>query len=250
VLPTLYRYLGIDYVMVIGADPQSSYVPGHLNDPAFYVGIKQDVWRAPVADLVTGWERMTDSAAFGPIFGHIIWQLNGALYVGGGQTDTTLGGLNNHVYRSVDCGQNWTPLADAPWSPRGFMSSPIELNGVALLWGGGTYDNNVALRTYYNDMWQFDGTLWTQMAQANPPSAREYQSLRIWDERPFLMNGYNTVSGNIADCQWFDGQTWHPVSVTWPAGHADGFASTPRGLIYSSGNGGTTGTYLIQSVTA
>jgi hypothetical protein len=242
-----YNFGGIDYVMVIGADPQSAYATGHLNDEGYNTGIKHDVWRAPCSDLTT-WTRMTAAAEFGAIHGHICWQYAGALYVAGGQTDAILGGLNSHVWRSTDCGATWAQLADASWPARGFVTNPVDWRGLTWLWGGGTYHNTVGLRTYYNDLWTFDGTIWTQVAQSNAPTAREYHSLKLWDDRLWVLNGYN--GANNASAAWTQNGTWTTVAVTWPAGHADGFVGTSRGIINSSGNGSTTGTYLMQSVTA
>jgi hypothetical protein len=222
---------GLDYLYVIGGDGQDGFDP---NGPG-------DVWRS--LDGIT-WQNMTFTA---PCLGRqlaLVWSQGGALYIAGGQTNihdktTAL----NDVWRSTDGGVTWVQLANAPWAPRGIICNPMPIfNGQAWVIGGGTYDD--IAHDFYNDSWSYNGLVWTQV-QANdiaPWIARQYQSVRVFDNQLFLLNGTN---GTVTQVQgvWrsVDGVTWNQLlNVPWQASHADGFLTAADGskVIYASGNSG------------
>src|SRR5262249_55448860 len=98
-------------------------------------------------------------------------------------------------------------------------------------------------RTFYNDVWKFDGTTWTEVL-ANGHSqwpAREYHNVKSFDGKLWISGGYNYagVNGNHNDVYYSaDGVSWTKFGVTapWNPEHAAGLAETPRGLVHCSGN--------------
>src|SRR5262249_35346431 len=124
----------------------------------------------------------------------MVGQLNGVLYVMGGQVDindpaTAL----DDVWQSINGGVTWTPLPRAKWAKRGMVYDLVTFNGFLWLIGGGTYSNAQGGRTFYNDVWKFDGTTWTEVL-ANGHSqwpAREYHNVKSFDGKLWISGGYN-----------------------------------------------------------
>ncbi len=217
-----HEVAGVEYLYVVGGD--------------IYNGGTPDVWRSTDG---AHWEQVTAAAPFGPRVLHMVGVYKGALYVMGGQLDiadpaTCL----SDVWRSTDGGSSWERLADAPWAPRGMVYSLVEHAGFLWLVGGGTYDDGP--RTYYNDVWRFDGQTWENVLPNGvaPWAPREYHNVFGWRGELWLSSGYEADDQNHADV-WHstDGMTWIELpGRAFAPGHADGLAVTPDGPVHASGN--------------
>lgn len=208
---------GTEYLYCIGGDYQN--------------GGSSDVWRT--TDGLT-WTRMSAALGWGSRFLHMGGTLDGNLYVMGGQTDLT-GTAFRDVWRSTDGGATWTQLDDAPWLARGMVYDLTEYRGYLWLVGGGTYD---ASRTYFNDVWRFDGTTWIEVLANGHAQweGREYHNVRAFGGRLWLSGGYRGANRNDVYSS-SDGETWAQLAGTpWAAEHAAGLAVTPRGLVHATGN--------------
>jgi N-acetylneuraminic acid mutarotase len=200
-------------------------------------------WRDVWAYDGTSWTRITASAAFSPRVLHMAWSYGGNIYVAGGQTDiydpsTAL----RDIWVSSDDGATWSlHTSTAPWSARGMVYSPVVHRGRVWLIGGGRYHNTPSSRTYYNDVWSWDGTTWTEEITdgAAPWSRRQYHSVATHGGYIWIASGYKAPGANVADL-WRsrDGVTWRlQRRIPWPATHAASLAELPdgSGLVYCGG---------------
>lgn len=110
------------------------------------------------------------------------------------------------------------------WSPRGMIGASAVMNGRIWILGGGTYDTpTTPKRNFYNDVWSSsDGVKWTQHTKAAPWKPRQYHEVAAWDDRLWVMEGYNSDGGNRKDV-WHspDGEHWYEVTDTpWKPRHA------------------------------
>lgn len=234
-------HAGTEYIYVIGGDQEDGAYPA-------------DVWRSTGGASPT-WERMTDAAPWGARILSIVGSYNGALYVMGGQTDAgDASTVLRDVWKSTDGGATWTQLADAPWNARGMVFNAVSFDGYLWVIGGGSFLYDPALRDYRNDVWKFDGTMWTQVL-ANGHSQwtqRQYHNVRVFDGKLWILNGYNATEGNTNDVYCSsDGATWTKQTlVPWAEGHADGFCETEDAIWHATGNGGETAVYKLEAIAA
>lgn len=222
----------VTYLYVVGGD-------------AF--NVTSDVWRS--ADGVT-WEQVTATAPWAGRVMQMAASYAGDLYLMGGQTNlsdpsTAL----QDVWKSTDGGATWSQLPDAPWAKRGMVYTLVEYQGKLWLCGGGTY-NDAGPRTYYNDVWSFDGTSWTEVLPngAAPWMGREFHNQFVYDGELWVSGGWGSDEANHNDF-WhsLDGVTWTELTPTPPVrkGHADGIATTPFGVVHATGNGMDTFVYQL-----
>jgi hypothetical protein len=223
---------GVPYLYVIGGD---------------IYDVTSDVWRS--ADGVA-WERVAETSPWAGRVLQMVASYGGDLYVMGGQTDiadpsTAL----QDVWRSSDGGVTWTQLPDAPWPSRGMVYAPVEYDGRLWVCGGGTYADT-GRRTFYNDVWSFDGTTWTEVSAngAAPWLGREYHNEFVYDGELWISSGYGADHANHDDF-WHtrDGVTWTELEPDRPLapGHADGVAVTPYGVVHATGNAMDTYVYRL-----
>lgn len=224
---------GVDHAWVIGGD---LYAP---------VG---DVWRS--ADGTT-WELVLDHAPWEGRVLQMVGAYAGDLYVMGGQVALyDPGTALADVWRSGDGGATWERLPDAPWAPRGMVYNPVEHDGRLWLVGGGTYDD--APRSYFRDVWSFDGTDWTLVNAEAPWTAREYHNVWVADGELWVSSGWGEDQANHNDV-WHspDGITWTELDTPpFQPGHADGLAVTPFGAIHASGNAMDTAVHRLERHTS
>jgi len=213
---------GTPYMYVVGGD---------------YLAVTGDVWRS--TDGIE-WELVTDAAPWNGRMLQMVGTLGADLYVMGGQLDLADAGTAlSDVWRSRDGGLHWERLADGPWAARGMAYNPIEHDGKLWLIGGGTYKHS-GLRDFYNDVWSFDGTTWTQvLADGSAPwLGREYHNTFSYAGELWVASGYGEDAVNHND-MWHsvDGVHWSEVPpVAFAPGHADGIAVAPFGVFHASGN--------------
>jgi hypothetical protein len=234
----VHRDGGADYLYIIGSDVYN----GPQNNLGNGLGTS-DVWRSPDG---VNWTRITDAAPWGPRVLHMVASYNGALYVMGGMTDSTdATTCLNDVWRSDDGGLTWTQLANAPWAPRGTVNSgqglPVYQNKIWLM-GGGTYVN-IPAGALFNDVWNFDGTTWTQVLADGvaPWVQRQYNATFVnKSNRLCVVNGVSDFIGtNISDCwESDDGVIWFQELFTpWRPSHADGVVAISDRVVIGPGNG-------------
>jgi len=151
------------------------------------------------------------------------------LWVIGGQTVPALAPEKEVFYRDVwnsADGVNWEKVAvqDPLWPQRGIIGGAAVFRGRIWVIGGGTYDTNDAPnRLYFNDVWSSeDGVAWKEHTAAAPWFPRQYHDVAVFDDRLWVMEGYNKAGGNRNDV-WHspDGENWYELPNTpWPARHA------------------------------
>ena len=106
--------------------------------------------------------------------------------------------------------------------------------------GGGTYDTPTTnYRNYYNDVWSSeDGVHWKQHLKEAPWFPRQYHDVAVFDDRMWVLEGYNREGGNRKDV-WYspDGETWHEVPDTpWAPRHASSVYVYDNALWMVAGN--------------
>lgn len=240
---------GDDQVMWIGGD---------------YVNPYADVWRFPVSE--GGYEdaeRLTEDGptADGTIL-HRVVSYRGDLYCIGGQYDLAdADTAHSHVWRSTNDGLAWTQLDDAPWAGRSSIGLTVHRDRIIVV-GGAKYHTTDAGRTYYNDVWEFDGEDWTELlADGHAQFAhRHYHNLISTGGRLWIFNGYahtaptdekgtygtsNLRSVFFARNHLDDWTRF--ANAEWGGSHADGMCVGTDGRIYrAAGNRLDTATYEIS----
>ncbi len=214
-------------------------------------GYASDIWRT--SDGVT-MERVlaSDDAPWAGRMLVAAGSHNGSIWVTGGVSGLLVGPTTafNDLYRSDDDGFAWsTVLTNAAasasrWSARGIVSKLVSFQGRLVMCCGGTYDDDQAARSYFDEIWStVDGSAgWTQHASIGC-TPRQYVSVDVHEGRLFLVAGFASVGGtysNVSDAwstddldgSWFD----HGMGPFWPS-HGDGLCSGPDGLTYMAGNG-------------
>lgn len=153
------------------------------------------------------------------------------IWVMGGQTMPAFAndGTGEAFYRDIWTTQNGIDWAEIKpqepcWSARGMIGASAVMNGRIWILGGGTYDTpQTSTRLFYNDVWSSeDGIHWQCHTAAAPWAPRQYHEVAAWDERLWVLEGYNRDGGNRNDV-WYssDGVHWTEVSDTpWKPRHA------------------------------
>ena len=104
------------------------------------------------------------------------------------------------------------------------IGASAVMNGRVWILGGGSYDTpTTKTRNFFNDVWSSaDGVKWTRHTTAAPWKPRQYHDVAVWDNRLWVLEGYNREGGNRKDV-WHstDGVNWHEVPNTpWKPRHA------------------------------
>ena len=170
---------------------------------------------------------------------------DGKIWVIGGQTMPAFGGGDEAFYRDIwttTDGINWQEVKpeEPYWSPRGMIGGNVVFKGRIWVLGGGTYDTpTTPSRNFYNDVWSSaDGVQWKQHTKAAPWFPRQYHDVAVFDERMWVLEGYNRKGGNRKDV-WHsaDGVNWHEVPDTpWAPRHAASVFVYDGGLWMVVGN--------------
>lgn len=226
---------GVSYVYWIGSDANAG------------AGRDGGVWRCLASDCEAGgtpdsWTRISTAAPTTGLSLFTVGSLGGNLYVMGGQADLAdQGTCTADVYRSTDDGVTWSLVTAAPgWTARSGIASPGALpvfDGKLWLVSGGRYDPDGDLRTYYNDVWSYDGTTWTEvLADGHGQfTGRQYHSVLAFDGKLWIINGYDitNVNNGLAEAIYSaDGATWTTTAalgIEWYPTHAQGACVTLDG---------------------
>ena len=242
---------GTEFVYWIGGDP---FVPNG------------DVWRS--ADGGSTWTRISTSCPTSGLALYNYGVLDGVIYIMGGQTDIMdPNSGSNVVYRSTDFGVTWTSMGAAPWPGRGAQVGPMPVkDGLLWLVAGATYDGADIVHNFYNDVWTFDGSTWTNvLADGNGqiPKCR-YHSV-VLDSFGFLWRINGTTWDGATETQdtrrvdySSDGVAWTQAPnsaidsnslVPWPATHAQAAVVVGNDLLITNGFA-TPNLYVIQTFEA
>jgi len=156
---------------------------------------------------------------------------NDQIWVIGGQTMPAFakGGGAEAFYRDIwttQDGVTWKEVKPQEpfWSARGMIGGSAVLNGRIWILGGGTYDTpQTPSRQFFNDVWSSaDGVQWKRHTEAAPWTPRQYHDVAVWDDRLWVLEGYNRAGGNRNDV-WHsaDGEEWTELPNTpWKPRHA------------------------------
>jgi len=203
----------LDKMWVLGGDP----IQGHF---------QPDIWSSEDGVI---WTEELSEAPWGYRVLHYTVVHDDQIWVMGGQTlpqyapEIPDSIFYNDVWATSD-GVNWTQVtAAADWEPRGMIGGSAVHDGRMWILGGGTYDTPAFPdRNYYNDVWSStDGVTWDRHVEFAPWEARQYHDVAVFDDKLWVMEGYDG-SGNRADV-WYssDGVNWYEVTNTpWAARHA------------------------------
>lgn len=212
----------VEYVYWIGVDANGASTAG-VRDGS--------VWRS--SDGCATWTRISTAAPTADKSLYHFASYGGAIYIfGGQQTLNTPATAVSEVWKSTDDGVTWTRLTDGPWAGRCGPSSPSLVYG-GFLWliGGAKYATLQASRTYYNDVWKFDGTTWTQvLADGHAQwTGRHYHGLVIHHSKMWIIAGFALASASLGETDAIyssDGATWTKIAadnttvMPWQGMHA------------------------------
>jgi len=186
---------------------------------------QNDVWSS--ADGVH-WDLVNAAVPWAPRVLHYTLAFEGKIWVIGGQTLPQFAPAEQAFHADVWCsedGVTWTRVLEtAPWAPRGMIGGGAVFQDRMWILGGGTYDTPTKpARDFYNDVWSSaDGVGWQQHTEGAPWAPRQYHEVAVFDNRMWVMEGYNVEGGNRRDV-WYsgDGVNWYEVPDTpWAPRHA------------------------------
>lgn len=187
-----------------------------------------DVWNS-TDGVKWGLVNRDQPVPWGPRALHYTVAHAGKIFVIGGQTVPPFAKAEEKFYRDVwttTDGIKWEEVKPVEpfWVQRGMIGGSAVHQGRIWILGGGTYDTPTKpKRLFYNDVWSSpDGVKWTKHLDAAPWKPRQYHDVAVWDDRLWVMEGYNVEGGNRKDV-WYsaDGSHWHEVPNTpWKPRHA------------------------------
>ena len=151
------------------------------------------------------------------------------IWIMGGQTLPPTVKVEERFYRDIwntSDGVHWKQIVpqEPYWSTRGMISGSTVFKNRMWMLGGGTYDTPTKpKRTFYNEVWSsVDGITWTLHVESAPWDPRQFHSVAIFDDRMWVLTGYNKPRGELNDV-WYsaDGVNWYEVPGTpWSIRHA------------------------------
>jgi hypothetical protein len=175
-------------------------------------------------------------------FGSSVGELNGIFSLVCGQTGNTAATAQDEQWFSEDRGENWGFETDGNIGARCNASPLVKHNGKLFLIGGGAYDDILANRTEFNDVWMSDdGYRWNQVlanGHGQFPTGT-WPMVFSFKGKLWISTRYNKATdSNIEStyCSSDDGATWQPARLELPPSHADGYCVTPDGVLVATGN--------------
>jgi hypothetical protein len=199
---------------IVGGDP----LQGHY---------QFDVWNS--ADGET-WTHVNPGhpVPWGPRVLHYTVVFRDKIWVLGGQTTPQFAPAEEVFYRDIwntTDGMHWTQVTpkEPYWSARGMIGGHVVFKDRMWILGGGTYDTpKTRHRKFYNDVWSSpDGLHWRRHVERAPWQPRQYHEVAVFDDRMWVMEGYDG-KGNRKDV-WYsaDGTSWRELPNTpWSPRHA------------------------------
>jgi hypothetical protein len=205
-------------MLIVGGDPVHTPV--------------RDVWSSTNG---VKWERNAQNTAFPTRVFQQTFSFQDKLWVVGGQTymsEFTL--AYPDVWNSVD-GISWNRVTSSGPPPRAMIHGELAYKGRMWLVSGGLYDDpNRPKRSAYDDVWSSaDGVSWRRELEHTPFSPRYFINVAIYDDRMWMMGGYNGT-GNLGDVYYTsDGANWYEA-VTPPTlvGRHSASAWSYKGALY------------------
>ena len=199
---------------IIGGDP----LQGHY---------QSDVWNS--TDGRT-WTHVNKGrpVPWGPRALHYTLVFEDKIWVMGGQTTPQFAParevLHRDIWNTAD-GIHWNRVTPREpfWPARGMIGGNVVFNSRIWILGGGTYDTpQTPTRKFYNDVWSSpDGVHWKRHVEHAPWQPRQYHDVAVFDNRMWVMEGYDG-KGNRKDV-WYsaDGVHWSELPDTpWKPRHA------------------------------
>ncbi|HVG95275.1 MAG TPA: galactose oxidase [Chloroflexota bacterium] len=215
---------------------------------------QNDVWSS--ADGVR-WERVCAEVPWKDRVLHHTVVHDGQIWVMGGQTmGKYVAGPDafyNDVWSTRD-GVRWRRVtAAAPWAPRGMIGGSAVFRGRMWVLGGGTYDTPATpTRRFFNDVWSSpDGVRWTRHLEHAPWAPRQYHDVAVYDDRLWVMEGWDGT-GNRSDVHHSpDGVTWYELPETpWAPRHAASLFAHRDALWMVAGNNMTSDVWKLTRAQA
>ena len=204
-----------DKMWIVGGDANQ----GHYQN---------DVWNSADGKTWTYVNRGRD-VPWGPRFLHQAVAFKDKIWVMGGQTMPAFAPAEEVFYRdiwnTID-GIHWEQVTpkEPYWCARDMIGGNVVFKDRIWILGGGTYDTpTTPTRQFYNDVWSSpDGVHWTQHLESAPWVAREFHNMAVFDDRMWVLEGYDDKVGNRNDV-WHstDGVNWRELPNTpWKPRHA------------------------------
>ena len=220
-------------------DPRSDWEGRHTAGYAVHAGkmwivggdanqghYQNDVWNSSDGKK---WQLVPDDVPWAPRVLHYTLSFRDKIWIVGGQSLPGFAPAKEKFYRDLwytEDGRKWTRVEpkEPCWSPRGMIGGSAVFQERMWLLGGGTYDTpTTPTRQFYNEVWSSrDGVHWRRHGESVPWKPRQYHDVAVFDERLWVLEGYNADGGNRNDV-WYsaDGSHWHEVPATpWKPRHA------------------------------
>jgi len=174
------------------------------------------------------WNLLQRTVPWAPRVLHFTVVFKDKIWIIGGQTLPQFAKAEEKFYNDIwnsEDGVKWELVnKSAPFQPRGMIGGSAVFKGKIWILGGGTYDTpNTPTREFYNDIWSSeDGVKWELVNKSAPWDPRQYHEVAVWDNKLWVLEGYNRESGNRKDV-WFsdNGKDWQELPNTpWKERHA------------------------------
>jgi hypothetical protein len=203
-----------DKMWIVGGDP----LQGHY---------QADVWNSSDGK---SWTHVNQGQPlpWGPRALHLTLVFAGKIWIMGGQTTPQFAPANEVLYRDIwntTDGIRWSKVKPREpfWPARGMIGGSVVFKDRMWILGGGTYDTpKTPSRKFYSDVWSSaDGVHWKRHLERAPWTPRQYHEVALFDDRMWVMEGYDG-RGNRKDV-WHsaDGVNWSELPDTpWNPRHA------------------------------
>lgn len=216
---------------------------------------QNDVW---ASDDGHKWDCICERVPWAPRGLHHTVAFAGYIWVMGGQTKP-IGvqpppeQLHRDVWRSRD-GATWELVNNAaPWPHRGMIGgSAVHRDRIWLL-GGGTYDTpRTPVRVFHNDSWSTaDGRNWQRHNQACLWPARQYHEVAVFDDRLWVLEGWDGHANRKDVWHSADGVEWQELPDTpWAPRHAASVYVHRESLWVVAGNNMKSDVWRLDAVNA
>ncbi len=224
---------------IVGGDPNQ----GHYQN---------DVWCSADGDT---WKMIDSDVPWAPRALHITMVYDNKIWVIGGQTLSQLVPGVDTLYSDIwssSNGRDWVQVStEAGFPPRGMIGGSVVYDGYMWIIGGGTYDTpSKPERAFYNDVWRSkDGVYWELVLNNAPWDPRQYHNIVVFDNRIWVIEGYNEDSGNRNDV-WFseNGIEWNELKGSpWREWHASSVFVKGDSLYVVAGNNMESDVWVLYS---